>query len=76
MDDYQKTNINIYGCTFVKEDDTEFLMNYVPNKQIQLKMSSNIALHDGLKLLVHKGSGNINISSDLPVKSIEEDLDN
>ncbi len=65
MQDYGKTQINLVGCVFAKPGEMELLTNEVNGKEIILKTTSNIELHDNFVAKVNPGGGKINIKSDL-----------
>lgn len=65
MPDYLKTKINIYGCVFNQKGIMELVTNHVENKEILLKTSSNIELHDDFFAKVNPGNGKIAVVSDL-----------
>ena len=65
MPDYLKTRINLLGCVFNKEGSMNLITNSVENKEILLKTSSNIELHDNFTAMVIPGNGKITVESDL-----------
>lgn len=65
MTDYQKTIINITGCVFNQAGEMVLINNTLNNKEIRLKTSSNIALHDNFQAKVIDESGKISVQSDL-----------
>ena len=65
MDDSLKTRINILGCVFRQDGEMELIANSVKNKEIFLKTSSSIELHDDFSAKVKPGSGKISVDSDL-----------
>ncbi|MEI8037129.1 MAG: hypothetical protein WCJ14_01955 [Verrucomicrobiota bacterium] len=65
MTDYLKTQINLYGCVFNSKGRLELVTNSVPNKEIVLKTSSNIAIADDFSASVTPGPGKITVDSDL-----------
>ena len=65
MKDYKKTRINIYGSVFNKKGELDFLINEVLGKEIVLKTSSNIELHDDFVANCIPGEGIIKLESDL-----------
>lgn len=65
MPDYFKTKINIYGCVFNQKGVMDLVTNSVDNKEIFLKTSSNIEIHDDFAAKVVPGSGKIFFESDL-----------
>lgn len=65
MPDYGRTKINLYGCVFNYPGAMELITNSVPNKEIVLKTSSNLELHDNFSATVSAGSGKITVDSDL-----------
>lgn len=67
MRDYLKTKINIIGCVFNKKGEMILLKNSVEGKQVDLKVSSSMVLHDTFKAKIDPGPGNIKvIATDLP----------
>ena len=66
MADYQKTLINMIGCTFSHPGTLRLLVNGVPNKSIVLKTSGSIELSDSFSAAVVPGGGTITVDSDLP----------
>jgi hypothetical protein len=65
MPDYLRTKINLYGCVFNHPGAMELITNSVPNKEIVLKTSSNLELHDDFSATITPGSGKITVDSDL-----------
>jgi len=65
MNDYFITKINIYGCVFCKNGEMDLVVNNVENKEIELKTSSNIEIHDDFIANVISGEGKISVNSDL-----------
>jgi hypothetical protein len=65
MTDYYKTKINIFGCVFNQKGNMDLVVNDVDNKEIELKTSSNIELHDDFVASVISGQGRITVHSDL-----------
>ena len=65
LDSYLKTQINIYGTTFRKKGEMELLSNSIKGKEVLLKTSSSIELHDNFTAKVIPGEGTIKIQSDL-----------
>ena len=65
MTDYQKTSINIYGCSFSNDGEFELLNNGVDGKKIHMKTFGNIELSDKFSAKVNAGKGQITIDSDL-----------
>jgi hypothetical protein len=65
MNDYLKTSINIYGCSFDVNGVFELLQNDVVGKKIHLKTSNNIELKESFFAKVQVGKGDIHIDSDL-----------
>lgn len=63
--DSLKTIINIYGCVFNTKGEMDLVVNSVNNKEILLKTSSNIELHDDFSAKVIPGNGKIIVDSDL-----------
>lgn len=66
MPDYGKTKINLYGCVFNYAGAMELLTNSVPQKEVVLKTSANLALHDNFSAKVVAGPGRVAVESDLP----------
>ncbi|MBI5770931.1 MAG: hypothetical protein HZA93_24345 [Verrucomicrobia bacterium] len=65
MADYLKTKINIHGCVFNQPGAMDLVTNSVPGKQIVLKTSGNLELHDNFTARVVAGPGTIVVDSDL-----------
>jgi len=65
MPDYLRTKINVYGCVFNHHGAMELITNSVPNKEIVLKTSANLELHDGFSATISAGGGKISVDSDL-----------
>jgi hypothetical protein len=65
MADPFKTRINFLGCVFCQDGEMELIANSVDNKQIQMKSSSNIELHENFTARVTPGNGTIAVESDL-----------
>jgi hypothetical protein len=65
MPDYLRTKINLYGCVFNHPGAMELITNSVPNKEIVLKTSANLELHDNFSATITPGSGKITVDSDL-----------
>jgi polygalacturonase len=65
MPDYLKTKINLLGCVFNQKGIMDLVTNSVPNKEIVLKTSSNLELHDDFSAKVTPGTGKITVESDL-----------
>jgi hypothetical protein len=65
MPDYLKTKINIVNSVFNKKGEMQLLTNSVEGKQILLKTSSNLELHDDFSAKVSAGNGTVVIESDL-----------
>jgi hypothetical protein len=65
MADYQKTLINMIGCTFSHPGTLLLLVNGVPNKGIVLKTSGSVELSDSFSAAVVPGGGTIMVDSDL-----------
>jgi hypothetical protein len=63
--DNLKTRINMIGCVFNNNGPIELLSNKAKNKQILLKTSSSIEIHDEFVASVYPGKGNIEVDSDL-----------
>jgi hypothetical protein len=66
MPDYLKTIVNVYGCVFNHESEMDLISNSVKDKEIILKTSSNVSLHQGFKANVANPQGKVTITSDLP----------
>ncbi|OGV77609.1 MAG: hypothetical protein A3K19_09035 [Lentisphaerae bacterium RIFOXYB12_FULL_65_16] len=66
MPDYLRTKINILGCVFNQDGAMDLVTNSVAGKDIMLRTSSNIGLHDGFVARVTPGPGRITVESDLP----------
>ncbi len=65
MSDYQKTRINMYGNVFYHKGEMDLLINTVDGKEIFLKTSANIVMHDDLKVNIVEGSGKVTLESDI-----------
>jgi hypothetical protein len=65
MTDYLKTNLLIYGCSFVYNGQLELINNGVSGKIIHLKTFGNVALHDRFSAKIQNNNGQIIIDSDL-----------
>jgi hypothetical protein len=65
MTNYQKTRINMVGCTFNHEGTLRLLTNKVPQKTILLKTSGSLELSDDFSASVVGGDGVITVDSDL-----------
>ncbi len=66
VENYLKTTLNIVGCTFESEGPLTLLSNRANGKEILLKTSSNIAVHDNFQAKVDAGPGRVSVESDLP----------
>lgn len=66
VENYLKTTLNIIGCTFESEGPLNLLTNRANGKEIVLKTSSNIAVHDNFQAKVDAGPGRVSVESDLP----------
>lgn len=64
MDDYLKTHINMIGCTFSHDGPMDLVTNHV-RKDIVLKTSSSVELHEAFSANVVPGPGRITVDSDL-----------
>lgn len=65
MKEYFSTKINMVGCIFSHEGIMKLVTNHVENKEIKLKTSSSIELHEGFSAEVFPGKGRISVDSDL-----------
>ena len=65
MPDYLKTIVIITGCVFSFNGPLELITNSVENKEIVLKTTSNIELHENFVAKVSPGNGKIVYESDL-----------
>jgi len=65
LPDYLKTRINMVGCVFNQKGRMELVTNSVAGKEIALKTSASIELHDDFKAQVVPGPGRITVASDL-----------
>jgi hypothetical protein len=65
MPDYFKTKINFVGCIFGHRGLMSLVTNSVDNKEIVLKTSASIELHDDFSARVVPGKGAITVESDL-----------
>ena len=65
ISDYLKTRINILGCVFNWNGPMDLVTNSVENKEILLRTSANIELHDDFSASVVSGDGQIAVESDL-----------
>ncbi|AEI49698.1 hypothetical protein [Runella slithyformis] len=66
MNDYLKTNLLIYGCSFTHNGPLELIQNSVSGKAIYLKTFGNVALNGGFEAKIMNNNGRITIDSDLP----------
>ncbi|MBA4300115.1 MAG: hypothetical protein C0433_08455, partial [Cyclobacterium sp.] len=62
---YQKTRINMYGNVFHHKGEMNLLINTVDGKEIFLKTSANMVMHDEFKVNIVGGSGKVTIESDI-----------
>lgn len=65
MSDYQKTRINMYGNVFHHKGEMNLLINTVDGKEIFLKTSANMVMHDEFKVNIVGGSGKVTVESDI-----------
>ena len=65
MPDYLKTRINIVGCVFDHSGPMDLVTNSVKGKEIFLKTSSIIELHEDFSARVVPGDGRIAVESDI-----------
>lgn len=63
--DHLKTRINMVGCVFSHEGPMDVVTNSIDGKEILLKTSSSIELHDDFSARVVPGNGKIRVESDL-----------
>jgi hypothetical protein len=63
--DHMKTRINIVGCVFNHEGPMDLVTNSIADREILLKTSSNMELHDNFSASVSPGNGSIVVESDL-----------
>jgi len=65
MPGYRKTRINVLGCVFGHNGPMDLVTNSVEDKEILLKTTSSIELHDGFSARIIPGHGRIMAESDL-----------
>jgi hypothetical protein len=65
MPDYFKTTINMVGCVFSHKGTMDVVTNSVDGKQIVLKTTASVELHDDFAARVVPGNGTITVESDL-----------
>jgi hypothetical protein len=65
MPDYLKTQVNMVGCVFNHKGVMDLVTNSVESKEIVVKTSSSIELHDEFSARVVPGNGKITVESDL-----------
>ena len=65
MPGYRKTRINVLGCVFGHNGPMDLVTNNVEDKEILLKTTSSIELHDGFSARIIPGNGSIMVESDL-----------
>jgi hypothetical protein len=65
MPDYLKTQVNLVGCVFNHKGTMNLVTNSVDNKEIVVKTSSSIELHDDFMARIVAGNGRITVESDL-----------
>jgi hypothetical protein len=64
MSDYQKSILNLVGCVFAGEGSYELLSSSVENKEISLKTSASVELHENFSASINSVS-RIDVMSDL-----------
>jgi hypothetical protein len=65
MADYGKTQVNMVGCVFGHKGAMDLVTNSVDNKQIVLRTTSSVELHDAFAARVVAGNGRVMVDSDL-----------
>jgi hypothetical protein len=65
MPDYLKTRVNMIGCVFSHKGVMDVVTNSVDNKEVVLKTSASVELHDDFSAQVVPGNGTITVESDL-----------
>lgn len=63
--DYQKTKINMIGCTFNQKGPMDLVVNSVNGKEILLKTASSIEYFADFKARIVPGNGRVTVESDL-----------
>ncbi|RKX34304.1 MAG: hypothetical protein DRP71_07540 [Verrucomicrobia bacterium] len=63
--DHQVTQVNMTGCVFAHDGEMELVRNEIAGKEIRLKTTASIELHDRFSATVDSGQGNIKTVSDL-----------
>ena len=64
MEDYQKTRINMVGNVFHKKENWVLITNTVKNKEIEIKTSASMIMHDRVNITAEQGPGKFTIDSD------------
>ena len=65
MPDYLPTKVSFVGCLFNHKGTMDLVTNSVDNKEIVVKTSASIELHDDFSARVVPGNGTITVESDL-----------
>lgn len=67
IDNYGKTTVTLNNCVLESTSSFDLVTNSVPGKQITLKTSASIVLHDGATPRIEAGPGVVDVQSDVIV---------